>query len=102
MKKKEFTNKTIQLQRQLRDYEIKRSTFSASILKQNVNCEKDSDEQNLLIIRYWKNNINNRKTREIPRSFFFIRNKLAKSFSISVILGSIVNSSNYILLDKEL
>ena len=49
--KKEFTNKTIQLQRQLRDYEIKRSTFSASILKQNVNCEKDSDEQNLLIIR---------------------------------------------------
>jgi hypothetical protein len=49
--RKEFTTKIIQLQKKLRDYEIKRSTFSANVLKQNVNSEKDSDEQSLLITR---------------------------------------------------
>jgi hypothetical protein len=49
--RKEFTTKIIQLQKKLRDYEIKRSTFSANVLKQNVSSEKDSDEQSLLITR---------------------------------------------------
>ena len=35
----------------MRNYEINRSSFSASVLKQNVNSEKDSDEQSMLITR---------------------------------------------------
>ena len=49
--KRNFSNKMLQLQKKLRDYEIKRSTFSASLLKQNANSEKDSDEQSLQIAR---------------------------------------------------
>jgi SMC interacting uncharacterized protein involved in chromosome segregation len=49
--RKEFTNKIIELQKKMRNYEIKRSTFSANVLKQNVNSEKDSDEQTMLITR---------------------------------------------------
>ena len=49
--RKEFTTKMIDLQKKMRSYEIKRSTFSASVLKQNVNSEKDSDEQSNLITR---------------------------------------------------
>ena len=51
IEKKEFSNKIIELQKKLRDYEIKRSTFSASMLKQNANSEKDSDEQSMIIAR---------------------------------------------------
>ena len=49
--RKEFTSKIIQLQKKMRNYEIKRGAFSASVLKQNVNSEKDSDEQSMLITR---------------------------------------------------
>ena len=49
--RKEFTTKIIELQKKMRSYEIKRSTFSASVLKQNVNSEKDSDEQSNVITR---------------------------------------------------
>ena len=35
----------------MRNYEINRSTFSASVLKQNVNSEKDLDEQSMIIAR---------------------------------------------------
>ena len=51
IEKREFSNKILQLQKKLRDYEIKRSTFSASLLKQNANSEKDSDDQNMIITR---------------------------------------------------
>ena len=51
IEKKEFSNKMLQLQKKLRDYEIKRSTFSANLLKQNANSEKDSDEQSMIIAR---------------------------------------------------
>ena len=51
IEKREFSNKILQLQKKLRDYEIKRSTFSASLLKQNANSEKDSDEQSMIITR---------------------------------------------------
>ena len=51
IEKREFSNKIIQLQKKLRDYEIKRSTFSANLLKQNANSEKDSDEQSMIITR---------------------------------------------------
>ena len=49
--RKEFTIKIIDLQKKMRNYEIKRSTFSANVLKQNVNSEKDLDEQSMLIAR---------------------------------------------------
>ena len=49
--RKEFTSKIIQLQKKMRNYEIKRSTFNANVLKQNVNSEKDSDGQSMLISR---------------------------------------------------
>ena len=49
--RKEFTNKIIELQKKMRNYEIKRSTFSTNVLKQNVNSEKDLDEQSMLITR---------------------------------------------------
>ena len=51
IEKREFSNKMLQLQKKLRDYEIKRSSFSASLLKQNANSEKDSDEQSMIITR---------------------------------------------------
>ena len=44
-------NQIIQLQKKLREYEINRSTFSATLLKQNAHSEKDSDEQSMLITR---------------------------------------------------
>ena len=49
--KKNYSNKIIELQKKLREYEIKRSVFSANKLKQNVNSEKDSDEQEVYISR---------------------------------------------------
>ena len=49
--KKGFSYKIIMMQSKLRNYEIKRSSFSASALKQNVNNEKNGDEQDLLIAR---------------------------------------------------
>ena len=51
MEKKNYSNKILELQKKLRDYEIKRSVFSANKLKQNVNSEKDSDEQEVYISR---------------------------------------------------
>ena len=51
IEKREFSNKIIQLQKKLREYEINRSTFSATLLKQNAHSEKDSDEQSMLITR---------------------------------------------------
>ena len=49
--KKDYSNKIIDLQKKLREYEIKRSTFVATKLKQNVNSEKDADEQDIYISR---------------------------------------------------
>jgi hypothetical protein len=49
--KKNYTNKIIELQKKLREYEIKRSTFTASKLKQNANSERDLDEQDIYISR---------------------------------------------------
>ena len=49
--KKNYSNKIINLQKKLREYEIKRSTFTSTKLKQNVNSEKDSDEQDIYISR---------------------------------------------------
>ena len=51
MEKKSYSNKILELQKKLREYEIKRSVFSANKLKQNVNSEKDSDEQEVYISR---------------------------------------------------
>lgn len=49
--RKAFTNKMIELQNKLREQEMKRTTFSAHALKQNVNSEKNTDEQSNQIIR---------------------------------------------------
>ena len=49
--KKDYSNKVIDLQKKLREYEINRSLFTANKLKQNVNYEKDSDEQDINISR---------------------------------------------------
>ena len=49
--KRAFSNKMIMMQNKLRNYEIKRTSFSASALKQNVNSEKNEDEQDLMIAR---------------------------------------------------
>jgi hypothetical protein len=49
--KKDYSNKIINLQKKLREYEIKRTTFTANKLKQNANSEKDSDEQDIYISR---------------------------------------------------
>ena len=49
--KKNYSNKIINLQKKLREYEIKRSTFTANKLKQNANSEKDSDDQDIYIAR---------------------------------------------------
>ena len=49
--KRNFSNKIILAQSKLRNYEIKRSNFSASALKQNYNSEKNIDEQDVVIYR---------------------------------------------------
>ena len=49
--KKMYSNKIILAQNKLRNYEIKRSNFSASALKQNYNSEKNMDEQDVIISR---------------------------------------------------
>ena len=49
--KRNFSNKIILAQSKLRNYEIKRSNFSASALKQNYNSEKNMDEQDVVIYR---------------------------------------------------
>ena len=49
--KKMYSNKIILAQNKLRNYEIKRSNFSASALKQNYNSEKNIDEQDVIISR---------------------------------------------------
>ena len=49
--KKGFSKKIIEMQSKLRSYEIKRTSFSASALKQNVDSEKNGDEQDLQITR---------------------------------------------------
>ena len=49
--KRGFSTKILTMQRKLRNYEIKRTSFSASALKQNVNSEKNGDEQDLTITR---------------------------------------------------
>ena len=49
--KRNFSNKIILAQSKLRNYEIKRSNFSASALKQNYNSEKNMDEQDVIITR---------------------------------------------------
>ena len=49
--KKNFSNKMLMMQRKLRNYELKRTSFSASALKQNVSNEKNIDEQDLTITR---------------------------------------------------
>jgi hypothetical protein len=49
--KRGFSKKIIAMQSKLRSYEIKRTSFSASALKQNVDSEKNGDEQDLQIAR---------------------------------------------------
>ena len=49
--KRNYSNKIILAQNKLRNYEIKRSNFSASALKQNYNSEKNMDEQDVIISR---------------------------------------------------
>ena len=49
--KRSFSNKMLTMQRKLRNYELKRTTFSASALKQKVDNEKNGDEQDLMITR---------------------------------------------------
>ena len=49
--KKNFSNKILMMQRKLRNYELKRTSFSASALKQNVDNEKNIDEHDLTITR---------------------------------------------------
>ena len=49
--KKNFSNKIILAQSKLRNYEIKRSNFSASALKQNYSSEKNQDEKDIIISR---------------------------------------------------
>ena len=49
--KRNYSNKIILAQSKLRNYEIKRSNFNASALKQNYNSEKNIDEQDVMISR---------------------------------------------------
>ena len=49
--KKSFSNKIILAQNKLRNYEIKRSNFTSTALKQNYNSEKNFDEQDVIINR---------------------------------------------------
>ena len=49
--RREFTNKIIELEKKIKEYEMKRSSFAADSLKQKSNSEKDSNEQNLQIER---------------------------------------------------
>ena len=49
--KKNFSNKIILAQNKLRNYEIKRSNFTSTALKQNYNSEKNFDEQDVIINR---------------------------------------------------
>ena len=49
--KREFSNKILMMQRKLRNYELKRTSFSTSALKQKVVNEKNGDEQDLIISR---------------------------------------------------
>ena len=49
--RREFTNKIIELEKKIKEFEMKRSSFTADSLKQKANSEKDSDGQNLLIER---------------------------------------------------
>ena len=54
--RKKFSTKMINIQTKLRNYEIKRTTFSTSALKQNVDSEKNVDDKDLAITRL-KNHI---------------------------------------------
>ena len=49
--KREFSKKILSMQRKLRNYEMNRSAFSASALKQNASSERNGDEHNLTIAR---------------------------------------------------
>ena len=49
--KREFSKKILSMQRKLRNYEINRSAFSASALKQNASSERNGDEHDLTIAR---------------------------------------------------
>ena len=49
--KQSYSNKMIELQKKLREYEIKRSVYTTSKLKQKVISEKDSNEQDINIQR---------------------------------------------------
>ena len=49
--KRNYSNKILLAQNKLRNYEIKRSNFNTSALKQNYNSEKNMDEQDIMISR---------------------------------------------------
>ncbi len=49
--RREFTNKIIELEKKIKEFEMKRSSFTADSLKQKSTSEKDSDGQNLQIER---------------------------------------------------
>ena len=49
--RRDFTNKIIELEKKIKEFEMKRSSYTADSLKQKSNSEKDSDNQNLQIER---------------------------------------------------